>query len=772
MDITEFIKDLKQNDPREAHITAPLAELKTYEAVGFSTDGVCFVQDGEQRVRLQKSFVFDNAQMLTFDPQDSAVLTRTGFIAVDVEAAVLRITALGYFTPYVNGQRLSDGELTPPKSDYAQRDLTVCSYPIRDTMSHRIYYYEYDITDLLQKGENVLSAHIGAGWYADSKNPAEGIPRWGDNMLLFSLLLYRADGTLEEVASSANNTRWQKSWVRDTSLYYGEYQDFNFYDPDWNKPGFNDMRWKRPKETEKPLSFFQRADFPADRMCGAIAPKEVRRYAGHILYDLGEIASGWPVVKALDQNRTNVRVILRYGDVLSEDGAFILRHTGGDWREQTDCYLLTPAAKGSEVHPLFTWHASRYIELTGSAELVTFIKVHTPLEQVGFFESDNKTLNWLFEAYVRTQRANFHGSIPSDCPHRERLGYTGDGQLCSAAAMRVFDMRQAYKKWMRDIRDCQDIYNGHVQHTAPFFGGGGGPGGWGGAAIIVPWRYYEAYNDLSALSDAYSSMKAFLGYLLAHCENGLVTHEEEGGWCLGDWCPPKNDVKIPPDFVNTYFLIKCAGICKRTAALLDKPDDAAYFENAENETREAFINVYFDNVTGSFIGGVQGADAFAIDLGLGDERTKENLISKYAALGEFDTGIFGTDILIRTLFALGEGALAFRLLTNETENSFYNMMRGGENTLWENWDGCDSRCHPMFGAVIEYLFSEILGIKRFEDRPGFTDIVIDPADIPGLNAKGSFQTPVGTVTVEVRMDENGKRNLKYDVEGDITVHKN
>ena len=763
MNVTDKIEELKKLNSREAHITAPLAECKAWQAAGFTTDGVVFEENGEEYVKLQKSFVFDNAKTLTFDPQDSAVLTRTPFDAQNAVKAVLRITALGYFTPYLNGERLSDGELTPPKSDYAPRDLTQCSYPIYDTMSHRVYYYEYDVTPLLKNGKNFLCTHVGAGWYADNKNPAEHMPRWGNDLLIFSLLLTLADGTVKEIASSAENTVWQRSWVRSTSLYYGEYHDYSYYAANWNRPDFDDALWKRPAEAEKLHTFFALTDFPADRCCGELVPKEVRRRDGHVLYDLGEIASGWPVVKATDPNRTNVRVTLRYGDVLDETGAFVLRHTGGDWREQTDCFLLTPAAKDVEVHPLFTWHASRYIELTGSGTLVKFIKVHTPLKQVGFFECDNQTLNWLFNAYVRTQTANIHGSVPSDCPHRERLGYTGDGQLCSAAAMRVFDMRDAYKKWMRDIRDCQDIYNGHVQHTAPFFGGGGGPGGWGGAAVIVPWHYYEAYNDLEVLRESYASMQAYIRYMLDHCENGLVTHGEKGGWCLGDWCPPHNDVQIPPPFVNTYFLAKCADMVQKTALLLGRPEEARFYEATAQDARAALTAAYYNAETGSFSEGVQGADAFALDIGLGDEKTRGNLIEKYAALGEFDTGIFGTDILIRTLFALGEGSLAFRLLTNETENSFYNMMRGGENTLWENWDGCDSRCHPMFGAVIEYLFSEIAGIRRKNDAPGYTDVEIRPADIPELKyVKCSFASPNGTIDITIETDENGKKRLRIN----------
>lgn len=753
----------------EQHIEIRLEDLAAYEAKGFSTDGTSYTENGETLIKVQKNDVFDAAEMLCFDPQDSAVLTRTAFASLPGDRATLTITALGYFTPYVNGRKLTEEKLIPAKSDYRERDLSHCSYPIFNTMSHRVYYYEYDITPYLTEGKNVLCAHIGAGWYADNKNPAEEVPLWGENMLLFVLAIKGKDGKERVIASHEDNTLWQKSYIRSTSLYYGEHHDYNFYKADWNKPDFDDAAWKRPTAKAKFSTFFRKADFPGDRELGRIKPKIVRRTNGRILYDLGEIAAGWPVVRSADARRKNMRILLRYGDKLDEYGELDLHYTGGDWRAQIDCFMLTPPV--GEAHVEFTWHASRYIELTGPGEIAEFIKVNTPIMQIGSFESDNETLNWLFNAYVNTQQANIHGSIPSDCPHRERLGYTGDGQLCTGAAMSVFDMRKAYKKWMQDIRDGQDIYTGHVQHTAPFFGGGGGPGGWGGAAVIVPWRYYQFYNDVSVLEDAYRSMQGYIRYMLDHSENGLVVRGEKGGWCLGDWCPPKNKIELPTPYVNTYFFIKCLAICEQTALLLDRPADAAGFAALKEKEIAALNAAYFDAATGSYCGGVQGADAFALDLKLGDERTKENLIQKYRALGEFDTGIFGTDLVIRTLFRLGEGSLAFRLLTNETENSFYNMKQGGTNTLWENWDGCDSLCHPMFGAVIEYLFSEIAGIKRYDDLPGFGDVTIRPADIPELrHVKCTFRPPEGEITVVIDTDENGNRGYRYDTFGQITVH--
>ncbi|MCH5198737.1 MAG: family 78 glycoside hydrolase catalytic domain [Oscillospiraceae bacterium] len=757
---------------KEEHFSIPLERLKEYEEKGYSTDGVSFEENGKKLINVQKNFVFENAEMLTFSPDVSAVLARSIFFAENIKRAVLNITALGYFKPYFNGWRLTDSELMPPKSDYRARDLTECSYPIFDTLSHRIYYYEYDVSHLIKDGKNVLAAHIGAGWYADNKNPAEEMPLWGENMLIFSLVLTDKAGKETEICSSANNTRWKTSYIRSTSLYYGEYHDYNYYDKNWASPELDDRSWNRAKPETKPLSFFQKADFPADRAGRKIIPKEISRITGRIVYDLGEIAAGYPVIRANDKDRPNIRVFLRYADKLNPDGSFALRHTGGDWREQTDCFLLTEKCADLNVHPEFLWHASRYIELSGNAEITQFITVHTEAEQICTFYSSNDTLNRIFSAYINTFLANIHGCIPSDCPHRERLGYTGDGQLTSGAAMSVFDMRGIYKKWMRDIRDCQDIYNGHVQHTAPFYGGGGGPGGWGGAAVILPYRYYKFYNDISALSLSYNSMKAYIGYMLDHSENGIVTHGEKGGWCLGDWCTPGNKIEIPPEFVNTYFFIKCLNMCEETAVILGKEGDKEYFAAILQSEKEAFLREFFSEETGSFCSGVQGADAFALDLGLGDNRTKSNLINKYSGLQTFDTGIFGTDILIRVLFNLGEASLAFRLLTNEKETSFYNMLEGGTNTLWENWDGCDSLCHPMFGAIVEYFISEILGIKRYNDSPGYGEITISPALIPELKTvKGSFRTSEGKIEVIIFTDENGERKFTYKTDGNIVTHQ-
>ena len=770
-DVETLVTGYRNAGKDEVTVRIPAAALPLFEMKRFCADGVCYRSaEGAECFTVHRSLIFDGCERLCFDRDTDAVMTRTVFRAGEAAQAKLYITALGYFEPYLNGRALTEDRLIPPMSDYEQRELSGLSYPIYDKMSHRVYYYVYDVRSFLTGGDNVLSAHIGNGWYGDNRNPAEGVPKWGDKYLLFRLVLTDHAGVTKELRSSAANTRWRPSHILQSSLYYGEYHDYTRYVKGWNEPNAGEADWRVPAAAGQPLTFYMKADFPADRDCGEIAPRLIRRTGDRKLYDLGEIAAGVPVIVGDADAGENTMAVLRYADRIEADGSLDFDPTGGAWRGQRDVFVFSKEFAETELRPRFLWHASRYIELTGTAALKRFVKVQTPLKRISRFHCSNETLNWLFEAFCRTEEANVHGSVPSDCPHRERLGYTGDGQLTAGAVMSVYDAREMYRKWMRDIRDCQDIRSGHVQHTAPFYGGGGGPGGWGGAAVIVPYRYYQFYGDINALKDAWSSMQGYMRYMASRCENGLVVREEEKGWCLGDWCAP-GKVLLPEPFVNTWFYIKCADICRETAEILGYEAVARDYARLAAEERAVFTKRFFDESTGSFLNGVQAADEFAVDIGLGDSRTIGLLAARYRELGTFDTGIFGTDVLIRVLFREGYADLACKLLTNEGEASFFNMKKQGAMNLWENWNGEASLCHPMFGAVTEYLFSEILGIRRYQDRPGYRDVTIRPANLPALkNVSGTLGTPWGNITVVIRTDETGARKVSYLTDPGITVH--
>lgn len=706
---------------------------------------------------------FAESEMLTFS-DSKASLSRSVFSLGKVKKAELKITALGYFEAFFNGVLLSENRLMPPKSDYCRRDLTNALYPIHDKTHSRIYYYTFDVTSLMSDGKNVLAAHIGAGWYGQDECNIEGMGKWGDNCLMFSLAVTFPDGTKKKISPNDTKNTCRGSFVTRTNIYYGEKTDAMLFPHGWTDVDFDDGKWNKSKTASVPDSEFTLADCPPDRVTRTVVPILIHEKDGTKIYDLGETVSGTPIVSFYPDAKDGDCASLYFADVINEDCTPNFHYTGGENRLQHDEFVYSSSfTEQYRLH--FTWNAGRYIILSGNARIKSFEEIRTDIKQRVFFKCGNEILQWFFDAYVRTQETNIHGSIPSDCPHRERLGYTGDGQLCSAAGMYIFDSREMYRKWMRDIRDCQDAESGHIQHTAPFYGGGGGPGGWGGAAVIVPWNFYRFFGDKKELKTAFPSMIKYLRYMRSHSDNFLVTREEKDGWCLGDWCPPHNKVLIPESFVNTFFFAECAKLALKSADILGETKHNDELTEMFEGAKKALHDNFFDTKTGSFCDGVQGADAFAVHLGAGDERTAENLIAKYSKLREFDTGIFGTYYLIGSLFSLGKADLAVALLTNRTENSFYNMMKHGSANLWENWDGCDSLCHPMFGASAEFVVSKILGIgENFFDASEETKTA-SPVSLPATgDIDALICTDAGDFRLQITYSSDGKQTVKINME--------
>jgi len=466
------------------------------------------------------------------------------------------------------------------------------------------------------------------------------------------------------------------------------------------------------------------------------------------------------VVRLLAKGNAGERVILRFAEKLSADGQLDFGSTGGVYictsgRHQIQEDICICGDAPALFQPRFCWHGFRYFSLEGPGNDPQVLVIHSDTPVTATFESDCEGLNFLYDAFIRTQHNNMHGSFPSDCPHRERLGYTGDGQVAAAAAMMTLDCRDFYRKWMQDILDTQDITSGHVQHTAPFGGGGGGPVGWGGAIVVVPYRYFKQYGDTSLLEDAWEPIQKWIGYLQTRMDDSLITREEEKGWCLGDWVTLE-PIQIPEPLVNTCLFVRCLDMLMETAPLLGRQEDIPNLAALQNQCRAALEKAYFDPATGHFFGGVQGADAYCIYAGLGDDRTKQLLIDKYDTLGHFDTGFIGTDVLLEVLFRLGATDTAYTLLSGEEMGSFLYMKRHGATTIWERWDGLESHNHPMFGGCLRHLFEGFLGIRQAYGTGGYSNVTVEPRMPEGLGRiSGSLLTSAGEIRISLRR-ENGK----------------
>lgn len=695
--------------------------------------------------------IFGNAKwIMPSEDLTSAIFNGTFNIDDTAAPTTINVCGLGYFILYVNGKRVSDDEFVPAYSDYIPRDREKMKleYPLADKMDNRIYCLQYDISSFVNKGENVIGVLAGGGYFHQFDRRAEGLMDYGNIRLC-----YRIENGENEFVSD-ETVKYQQGFIKYSSLFFGEKHDYRGFDYNWNTSDASNENWKTPvlcDGMEEIPMYIQR--FYSDKVAKIYRPVKIKDFGDYSLYDTGITTTGYPVVKCAKANET-IKIV--YAENINEDYSLNFISAGYENQIANDEFITDGVTE--LYQPYLLWHGFRYFTLTNNAEPVEVREIYTGAPVTSSFECSDETVNWLYNTYVHSQLCNTHSAVMTDCPHRERLGYTGDGQLCAKAGMLTLDLKSTYKKWIYDIIDCQDKITGHVQHTAPFGGGGGGPIGWGGAILTVPYNYFKEYGDIDFLKECYPYMKKFTDYIESRCEKGIIVREEEKGWCLGDWCTPEK-IAIPEPFVNTTMYVT-------QLEMLAELENALGIDNQATKAlaqshREALLKAYLRDEKGSFLGGLQGADAFACDCGIGDDATFETLKSKYAELGMFDTGIFGTYILTGLLFRKGAGELAFELLSSRKEVSFEFMRKNGATTLWENWNGEASHNHPMFGASVQYLFESVLGITQAPDSYAYEKIVIAPAKINALDfAKGHITTEKGKIYVSYK---------KYDGKTEFTV---
>ena len=659
-----------------------------------------------------------------------------------LEKAVINISGLGFYELFINGERVGNDFFKPAVSDYAPRSFSRYTYPLNDDTSHRVYYNTYDITEYLRNGENTLFVVLGRGYYAQQERLAEGDVSFSDSFrCIFEITL--PDG--EKIYSDGSETV-AESFIKKDNLFYGETQ--NFEDFSFNKLKL--LTHVRVEEHNEKL-LMQRC--PSDRIIRRITPKIIGKDGNRVIYDAGEEVSGVVSLKAKSD-----RVIVRHGEFIENGKINFDTSSGYSDQISTDVYIC--ARNRERVYPMFNWSAFRYFDIEGLAENVEVLVIHSGVKQTAKFECGNKNLEWLFNAFIRTELINMHCGVPMDCPHRERLGYTGDGQLTAETAMLFLGARDFYEKWAADISDCQDVETGHIQHTAPFFGGGGGPGGWGCAIVEVPYAYYRVYGDKKLIKRYYKNMLRYLDCMKGFCENGLVVKEREGGWCLGDWCTP-DDVAIPEPFVNTYYYVKSMRQVMKIAEIIGKTAD---FSAEIEESLAAMKREYFNARSGNFCGGIQGANAFAVLLGIDTERTRKNLVRKYEKSKKFDTGMFGTDVLAEALVKMGRTDLLVDILRGNRKPSFGYMRARGATTIWEGWSGYGSWAHPMQGACVKQFLYGILGVSGDD---GFKNITVSPKFIDNI---GYIKAEIKLGGKVVKFDytyENGRVKAKIKNKGEI-----
>ncbi|WP_214070960.1 family 78 glycoside hydrolase catalytic domain [Mucilaginibacter sp. dw_454] len=675
-----------------------------------------------------------------------------------IKQATVYVSGLGFYELYINGKKIGDQVLAPAVTNYDQRSLKKLLYPYNDQSTPRVLYNTFDVTENIIQQNNVVSILLGNGWYNQRDRTVEGRMWYDVPKLIFQLEIQYDDGTTRIISSD-------DSWKTNTGplikdgIFTGEKYDARLALGNWDKPGYNDTKWQSAIIVRPPVGALHPQLAPFDKIARTLKPTfDGKLHDSVYLYHLDETVAGWASVNVSGAAGGHIKI--RY---VSEEG---------DDYGQYDSYTLK--GQGTETwEPKFTWHAFRKIEITAKnvildAESVEVKDVHTDVSQNGSFECSNPFFNKINEAYLRTQKANLHGSLSSDCPHRERLGYTGDGQVAMESALLSFNMPQFYRKWFNDMDDARNKKTGFVTHTAPFAGGGGGPA-WGSAYVIMPWLYFSYYGDTAVLRQHYAGMKQWVEYLQTRTDkNGMISHEEPKGWCLGDWCTPDH-IQLPEPLVNTAYFYHVVDLMSKVAAVLGKDNDRAKFENLARQIQANFNKAWYNTSTKTYWEGRQGADVFALAFGL---VPKENYNLVFNSLlnhlqkinYHFDTGILATPLLLKVLSENDRDDIAYKIMNQKDAPGFGYLLDSKNSTLWESWNGSGSHTHPMFGSVVEWFYTALGGIKPDENGAGFKHFIIEPHIIKDLSyCKSSYNSLFGKIRSEWHLNKNGNLEILIEV---------
>ena len=693
---------------------------------------------------MNQEFYFRNAKWVGAKERDADTFSilRGKFIVEKFEKVTLTILGLGFFKCYINGTCINPDTFLPLSSEYEAS----CDPKDEVMTGHRVYVPRFDISKYVKEGDNVIAMQYGGGWYTHHTRT------FGLTKAIYCIDA-ECDGKTESFVSDEKCKIGPGSvtacrFVRFEDRSATEREEAFAYE-------FDDSEWENALITESLDTEYCSTDCPVDTYIETLPVKKIGN-----CYDCGKNTTGVPVIKI--HAPKGEKIMVRFSEEILETGELDLSH------QHSQRFIIVSDGTDREVQPEFTWFGFRYFDIEGDAEAVCVKVIHSDVAVNSTFECDNETLNWVYKTFLHTMLCNFHSGHPSDCPHIERRGYTGDGQLTAHAVLSVMDAEQLYKKWVQDIADGQDLLSGHIQYTAPYIRSGGGPGGWGCAIVEVPYQLYKHFGDVEYLKKYYGNMRRYIDYLEAHSEFGLVTSDKEGEWCLGDWCGPNilypekditfhnQQVMLPAPMVNTYFMVKSLKQMCEIAKLIGKEEDIAEYEKQIAFRKRAITAAYFNTFDGNFVMNVQGANVYAADLGLGNEQTYENIVSYYTKLGCFDTGIFATDILMRILFENGNAELAADLLMNNGPQGYEHWRQLGATTFHEYWDSNRSRSHnhPMFGAPVAYFFEYLLGIKQDKESAGYESVTIAPKAVSKFGyMKGSMTVPKGEIEVAYQRDD-------------------
>ncbi|ACL38434.1 alpha-L-rhamnosidase [Pseudarthrobacter chlorophenolicus A6] len=732
-------------------------------------------------------------------------LTRTFTLPAAPDKARAYATAHGIYELFINGQRVGDQQLTPGSTSY----------------NTTLQVQAYDVTALLTAGLNTIRAVLTDGWYRGTFGYTRDADMYGTHTAFLAQLELESEAGRQVIGTDPS---WLVSAteVISADLMAGQRVDFRAYDT-----GSAPSAGKAPgvrAAVVRPGSFGALTGplAPPTRVTEELAPVSITRLRnGHQVVDFGQNIHGWVRLAAL--GGPGETVTLEYGEALGRDGDVTRDHlrphdfrVPGAFLDAGQVDTVTASGAPGEVfEPRHTSHGFQFVSVRGLAtdlrpRDVTACLVRTDLERIGTFHCSDERLNKL-HGIVEWSFLGNSCEVPTDCPQREKAGWTGDWQLFVPTAAYLYDVTGFTRKWLRDVRADQ-WDNGVIANISPspgpaitsaeFMGFTNGSSGWGDAIVMVPWEAYLATGDASILAENWDAMNRWLGFVRTTAETRRhaaratqapvpADHEKylwDTGFHFGEWMEP--DGPGPDLFasrtadngiVATAYYRHTTDLMARIARALGLAAEAADLARLSDAIRDAWATEYLDE-SGRVTVASQANCVRALAFQLAGTEHRAAVTTQLVELirdagTHLGTGFLATPYLLPVLADHGHLGLAYELLMQDSEPSWLAMVDRGATTVWELWNGLDaggaphqSLNHYSKGAVVSFLHRYTAGLRQAPGSAGWNRIIIEPRPGAGLtSAATSHQGPHGPITVAWTLSTDALGPDEMTADGVLTL---
>lgn len=677
----------------------------------------------------------------------------------EIRQARAYIAVGGLYELYINGERVGDHRLDPTYTRFDRRTL----------------YLTHDITRMLQQGNNAVGVLLGNGWYNHQSTAVwnfDQAPWRARPKFCMDIRIVYEDGGVEFV-STGSDWKTSLSPVIFNSIYTAEHYDARLEQSQWNETAFDDKKWKNASGTAAPAPLIVSQQMHPVRDVMELKPTKMTKLSdSDYLFDLGRNIAGVSELTLKGKPGTEVR--LKHAERIGEDGKVDMSNIDYHYRPkdnsdpfQTDVFILS--GKGEEsFRARFNYKGFQYVEVISSepveltANSLKAYFMHSDVPVTGSIHSSSELLNKIWAATNNAYLSNLFG-YPTDCPQREKNGWTGDAHIAIEMGLYNYDGITIYEKWLADHQDEQ-APNGVLPAIIPTSGWGyhwGNGVDWTSTIAIIPWNIYLFYGDKHLLASVYDNIKRYVDYLDRTYPSGITD------WGLGDWIPIQ--AKSSKELTSSIYYYVDADILAKAAALLSKPDDYQKY-SALAEKIKASINARFLNEeTGVYCSGHQTELSAPLYWKIVPEQLKtlvaKNLAEKVQKDGRMDVGLLGSKTILNALSENGYAELAYMLASKDTYPSWGWWIKNGATTLYENWrvDGKRdiSLNHIMFGEVSAWYYKALGGIFPDASAPGFKHIILKPNFVSGLQFfEASHVSPYG----EIRSSwKRNKKTIMYSV---------